>query len=325
MGKKKTLERFLFEAKTINPELDLSLVDEYVNNSTKIKVICHKKDCIGREHGIFEVTPLNLLSGKSCPKCSGKGFTSDDRKLFCLHKYDNKYDYSKSDFSDVKKKTIVGCSIHGDFLIDYDHHFNSNVGCPYCSCSVRDTESFKKEALRVHNGKYSYENVDYENSHKKVSITCPIHGEFLQTPNAHLKGQGCPKCANGRLILEEKINNLLSNNKIGFIHNKRPQWLKRNLNGQLSIDFFIPTLQLGIECQGKQHFGLGGWNNGYNFQSQFERDKWKFDQCAKNNVKLVYFANKNEAPNEYIGKIFTNEDELMKYIRYLYKENNNKN
>jgi len=37
--------------------------------------------------------------------------------------------------------------------------------------------------------------------------------------------------------------------------------------------------------------------------------------------KLICFANKNEAHKYYIGKIFTDKTELMKYIRYLYKNN----
>lgn len=35
----------------------------------------------------------------------------------------------------------------------------------------------------------------YENTKTKVCIICPKHGEFWQTPNSHLSGKGCPKCA----------------------------------------------------------------------------------------------------------------------------------
>lgn len=28
----------------------------------------------------------------------------------------------------------------------------------------------------------------------KLTIICPIHGEFLQSPEKHLLGQGCPEC-----------------------------------------------------------------------------------------------------------------------------------
>lgn len=319
MGKIKTLEEFLIEAKRIRPELDFSLVTEYLGNDVKIKVICHEKDYVGREHGVFEITPANLLNGKSCPKCKGKGFTSEDRKLFCAKKHNNKYDYSKSDFSNVKKKTIVICKEHGEFEINFDDHFNKGVKCKYCSYPVRDLESFRKEASKIHKDFYSYDNSIYIDSHTNLEITCPIHGNFPQTPNAHLNGQGCPKCANGRVVLEDDINKLLNENNIIFIHNKRPTWLRTNSKGQLSLDFYLPEIKLGIECQGKQHFGLGGWSKNFDFEAQFKRDEWKMEQCKANDVKLVYFANEKEVPKEYIGKIFTNSDELMKYIKYLYK------
>jgi hypothetical protein len=36
----------------------------------------------------------------------------------------------------------------------------------------------------------------YSQNKSKVVITCPEHGDFLMKPNAHLSGQGCPKCGN---------------------------------------------------------------------------------------------------------------------------------
>lgn len=43
------------------------------------------------------------------------------------------------------------------------------------------------------NSSYSYPST-IQGSKNKISITCNIHGEFLQTPDNHLQGQGCPKC-----------------------------------------------------------------------------------------------------------------------------------
>ena len=43
------------------------------------------------------------------------------------------------------------------------------------------------------------------------------------------------------------------------------------------------------------------------------------EQCINNDANLIYFANKKETPKQYIGEIFISPDELMEYIRYLYK------
>jgi len=56
------------------------------------------------------------------------------------------------------------------------------------------TEEFIHKAKAVHGDKYDYSKVEYINNHTKVTIICPEHGEFMQTPSNHLKGQGCPAC-----------------------------------------------------------------------------------------------------------------------------------
>ena len=55
-------------------------------------------------------------------------------------------------------------------------------------------EKFLAKAKETHNGKYTYSNFVYVNNKTKGYITCPIHGDFLQTPKNHINGQGCPIC-----------------------------------------------------------------------------------------------------------------------------------
>lgn len=56
-------------------------------------------------------------------------------------------------------------------------------------------EQFIKEARAVHGDFYDYSKVDYVDSYTNVTITCPIHGDFPQTPKSHLHGSRCPDCA----------------------------------------------------------------------------------------------------------------------------------
>ena len=57
-------------------------------------------------------------------------------------------------------------------------------------------EIFIEKANKRHNFRYNYENVKYIDSKTKVCIVCPEHGEFWQEPAAHVRGNGCPICAN---------------------------------------------------------------------------------------------------------------------------------
>ena len=50
-------------------------------------------------------------------------------------------------------------------------------------------------AKQVHNNFYDYSKVVCLGSKKKVVITCPLHGDFSQTPYCHIiRKQGCSKC-----------------------------------------------------------------------------------------------------------------------------------
>lgn len=57
------------------------------------------------------------------------------------------------------------------------------------------TEEIIQKFSLVHGEKYTYTKVVYgKNNTIKVIITCPKHGDFLQSPKEHLKGEGCKKC-----------------------------------------------------------------------------------------------------------------------------------
>lgn len=57
------------------------------------------------------------------------------------------------------------------------------------------TKSFIDACNYIHGGRYSYDKTEYVRRDKKVIITCPVHGDFEQTPGNHLYGYGCPACA----------------------------------------------------------------------------------------------------------------------------------
>ena len=57
-----------------------------------------------------------------------------------------------------------------------------------------DTELFVAKANLVHNNKYDYSKAVYVNTNTPVTIICPVHGEFTQTPSDHLSGRGCENC-----------------------------------------------------------------------------------------------------------------------------------
>lgn len=110
-----------------------------------------------------------------------------------------KYDYSKVIYKNNCTKVIINCPTHGDFSMRPADHLNGQ-GCPKCKGEVLSEKfsmglkKFLEKANSVHHGKYDYGKTEYVNNRTKVCIICPEHGEFWQTPDKHLFGQGCPKC-----------------------------------------------------------------------------------------------------------------------------------
>ena len=49
--------------------------------------------------------------------------------------------------------------------------------------------------MKIHHGKYSYPQTIFRINTEKVIITCPIHGDFQQTPKMHLNGTNCRLCS----------------------------------------------------------------------------------------------------------------------------------
>ena len=84
------------------------------------------------------------------------------------------------------------------------------------------TKTFIEKAIAKHSGKFGYDHVDYVNSKTKISILCGNCGKyFMQAPNKHLSGQGCPKApcgGQGKYTTEEYIEAAVKQhgNKYGY-------------------------------------------------------------------------------------------------------------
>lgn len=62
-----------------------------------------------------------------------------------------------------------------------------------------NTKEFIEKAKFIHNEKYDYSLVDYKKSRIPVKIICLKHGEFLQSPSNHLRGEHCRRCSFDKL------------------------------------------------------------------------------------------------------------------------------
>ena len=117
-----------------------------------------------------------------------------------IEKYGDKFDYSKVQYVNVDTKVVITCPEHGEFEQTPYKHLKGKHGCKRCGeraaaqSKFSTTEEFIAKAREVHGDKYSYENTIYTEARNKLTITCPIHGDFEQLASGHLAGYGCKKC-----------------------------------------------------------------------------------------------------------------------------------
>lgn len=120
--------------------------------------------------------------------------TKDEFISDCVKIHGDKYDYSLVEYMGSHSIIEIICPLHGKFSQKAYSHFKS--GCKKCSDSLKrnSIDTFITNSNIIHSNKYDYSMVEYKNVYTKVSIVCPIHGKFEQTPHLHLRSGGCGKC-----------------------------------------------------------------------------------------------------------------------------------
>ena len=185
------------------------------------------------------------------------------------------------------------CPEHGEFW-QTPHLHLTGCGCAKCYKSGRNipytTEEYIEKAKEIHGDKYDYSKTEYTSANKKICIICPEHGEFWQLAGQHIYGRGCPICKES--YMEKECRKFLKEHKINFNSQQTFEWLK--YKGHLYLDFYLPDYNIGIECQGEQHFqpvGFGAKDEDYikrTFLEVKKRDKKKKELCEKHNINMIY-------------------------------------
>ena len=214
---KLTQEDFIKKANNIHNNLYDYSISKYEKGHSKIDIIC-------KIHGKFNMLAINHLSGQGCPNCANN---SPVNTLIFIKRaneiHNEKYDYTKVYYVNMYKPITIICKIHGEFLENPVNHLDTrtNQHCRKCSNrKVKNMDDFINQANIIHNNTYDYSKVEYEKSINKVIIICKIHNEFIQRPNDHLSGNGCPKCSNAGFskICIEWLENTMKEQNIFIQH-----------------------------------------------------------------------------------------------------------
>ena len=228
----------------------------YAGTHTKVTITCP-------QHGDFTQTPSKHKSGRGCPTCAAESranhfkargvAAATDFISRATAKHDGLYAYPNTVYKSAQESVDIECALHGTFSMKVYAHLNGQ-GCPVCRDALftsgdhkrKHQHIFIEQANDVHAHAYSYSNVQYNHGKTKVSITCPQHGDFLQRPNDHLNGHGCPSCnCIGSSKAEDEV--------AAFVSTLTDSTLLRNVRDVIApkeLDIFLPEHNLAIEFNG---------------------------------------------------------------------------
>lgn len=313
MSVKYTQEIFEKKVKEIHgDEIDISNF-KYVNSLTSGECYCNK---CGRK---WKTRADVILRGCGCPSCSKGNYQRLSFEEVCS-RINKKLTLIKDSYIDTKHKCETKCNICGHIWHPKINDLFRGHGCP--NCAHKDRFKEKEEAINeiaLKNSDFDFSESEYLGCRSSVTAKCKKCGRIV-TYNYNFWQQGCCiKCICSEeyktSVLERVIKNSLIENQIEFSKNNR------KILGGLELDFYIPSKNIAIECQGRQHFepsSFGCTNKKIveeNFVKQQQRDISKKQKCQDQGIKLIYFLDK-----EYNGFMtendtyFNNTDDLLKYI-----------
>lgn len=136
----------------------------------------------------------------------GERLTTEEFIKRSIEIHGDRYDYSKVEVNGIDNKVIIGCSVHGDYLVRCRTHLHGR-NCSKCvdrinakRVSLKEDEVVRR-CVEIWGDRFDYSEINYTKIVNKHKITCNVCGTtFYQSLNSHIKhkANGCPICRRDR-------------------------------------------------------------------------------------------------------------------------------
>ena len=277
-SKHKSHDQFKRELFLKHPEIEL--LSEYRNNKTKVKI--RHLDCGHIEYKL----PTDLVcQHRGCYLCYERAKISDAEFKKRVKKM-NPHIEVVGDYINAKTNVLCRCLRDGyEWLASPYYLTHNSEVCPKCSQIVKLTRDEVNIRLR---DRWVVLLDECDGNHKKYNFHCLKCGRnFISELNSVLSNNaGCPIC--NRSAGEQKIEDFLIANNIDYISQYKFSDLFGVKGRQLSYDFYIPSRNLLVEYQGKQHYAaIDYFGGGENFEIQQEHDSRKREYAKMHSFDLL--------------------------------------
>ena len=177
----------------------------------------------------------------------GKRITQTEfiRRARAVH--GDRYDYSLVEYKGLNKPVAILCKKHGVFMPRANDHLRG-MHCKRCSSEKTmsrkriGTEEFIRRSQAMHGNRYDYTQTEYVNCDSPVTIVCPVHGAFQQTPYEHMKGRGCKACGHDKVKASLRSNTAEFISQAKTVHGDRYDYSQVDyVNSETPVTIICPV------------------------------------------------------------------------------------
>jgi rubredoxin len=253
------------------------LSKRYKNVRSKLSVQCDK----GHQ---YRTTWNNFQQGYRCPHCAGnrklthervKKFVADQGHRLLSKEYKNGY-----------TKLDISCPKGHQYQSTWKNFYSRSTRCPICANVKRSVATrLEHNLVQQYIEQQGYILLsEYFNAHTNLNLQCNRKHQYQATWANFKQGSRCPVCNESKG--EREIAQILTDVGLSFI---RQYVLPKT---KFKIDFYIPSLALGIEYDGVGHFqpirfgGVSLKRAKENLKRQRDRDQEKEKICKRLGINL---------------------------------------
>ena len=258
------------------------LDDVYIDNKTKLKMICpcgHEWECNFR----------NFKIGRRCRDCSYKIRAEKQSHSYeYIKEYIESYGYKllSTEYKNNREKLKIMCEEGHIFEMEFST-FQRGSRCPKCQGVYR----YNYKEVKEYYNEFGYELIsqEYNGANEMLIAKCP-EGHLLECTFNSFKNNNarCDLCKEKiKSKGEDVILEILTSLNIEFLkeHNFKDCKGKRRT---LPFDFYLPQYNICIEYDGTPHYKLGAYKNGLlDLMNRKYLDNVKSQYCKNNNIELI--------------------------------------
>lgn len=261
------------------------LTQEVKNNKQPLKIKC--------EHGHITYKNFDSLKNKKskCSKCvRNSKYLYEEVKNFIAQEG---YDLISTEYTGANDRIQISCKNKNHPLISttFSSFKNGNHRCSKCvSERISSEQRHTYEYIENYFSSFRYKLIskEYVNNITPLDVLCDKGHHYKVAFNNFKKGTRCPVCYNKLRESKgvSKIKAVLCMMNIDFKIEKKFDDCK--FKRCLPFDFYIPSLNIAIEFDGRQHFEIVDYFGGFEgFVKTKIRDSVKNLYCKENNIKLI--------------------------------------